>query len=50
MGRIVRENGKVVRLLNTKDATPEQLKIQEINTGVLVSDELQFQKWLSAFR
>ena len=36
-GRIVRENGKVVGIVEQKDATPEQLKIQEINTGVLVS-------------
>ena len=49
-GRIVRENGKVVGIVEQKDATPEQLKIQEINTGVLVSDGAKFQKMVSAFR
>jgi len=46
-GRIVRENGKVVGIVEQKDATPEQLKIQEINTGVLVSDGASFKKWLA---
>lgn len=46
-GRIVRENGKVVGIVEQKDATPDQLKIQEINTGVLVSDGASFKKWLA---
>ena len=33
-GRIVRENGKFSKIVEHKDATPEQRQIKEINTGV----------------
>ncbi len=46
-GRIVRENGNVVAIVEQKDASPEQLKIQEINTGVLVAEGKKLKKWLS---
>ena len=33
-GRIIRDNyGKIVKIVEKKDATPEQLQIKEINTG-----------------
>src|SRR5690606_32701800 len=34
-GRIVRQDGKVVRNVEEKDASPEERGIREINTGVL---------------
>src|SRR5471032_1561264 len=37
-GRIVRENGKVTGIIEQKDATADQLKINEINTGILVAN------------
>ncbi len=43
-GRIVRENGNVVAIVEQKDANAEQLKIQEINTGLLVADGKSFEK------
>ena len=46
-GRILRENGEVVGIVEQKDATDEQKKIQEVNTGVMVSDGASFKKWLS---
>lgn len=46
-GRIVRENGKVVAIVEQKDANAEQLKIQEINTGVLVANGKQLKTWLA---
>ena len=46
-GRIIRENGSVVAIVEQKDANPEQLKITEVNTGVMVSDGASFKKWLS---
>ncbi|EJS86371.1 bifunctional N-acetylglucosamine-1-phosphate uridyltransferase/glucosamine-1-phosphate acetyltransferase [Pasteurella multocida subsp. multocida str. Anand1_cattle] len=46
-GRIVRENGNVVAIVEQKDANAEQLKIQEINTGLLVADGKSLKKWLS---
>ena len=35
-GRIIRENGEIVANVEAKDASPEQLKIREINSGVYV--------------
>ncbi|QIM65478.1 bifunctional UDP-N-acetylglucosamine diphosphorylase/glucosamine-1-phosphate N-acetyltransferase GlmU [Frederiksenia canicola] len=46
-GRIIRENGSVVGIVEQKDANPEQLKIQEINTGVMVASGASFKKWLA---
>ena len=46
-GRILRENGNVVGIVEQKDANAEQLKIQEVNTGVMVSDGASFKKWLT---
>lgn len=46
-GRIIRENGNVVAIVEQKDANTEQLKIQEVNTGVMVSDGASFKKWLA---
>jgi bifunctional UDP-N-acetylglucosamine pyrophosphorylase/glucosamine-1-phosphate N-acetyltransferase len=33
-GRIVRENGDIVRIVEERDATPEQRLIREINSGI----------------
>ncbi|MBN6066209.1 bifunctional UDP-N-acetylglucosamine diphosphorylase/glucosamine-1-phosphate N-acetyltransferase GlmU [Aggregatibacter actinomycetemcomitans] len=46
-GRILRENGNVVGIVEQKDASAEQLNIQEVNTGVMVSDGASFKKWLA---
>ena len=46
-GRIIRQNGRVVAIVEQKDANEEQLKIQEVNTGVMVSDGASFKKWLA---
>ncbi|MDU8923421.1 bifunctional UDP-N-acetylglucosamine diphosphorylase/glucosamine-1-phosphate N-acetyltransferase GlmU [Pasteurellaceae bacterium LIM206] len=46
-GRIIRENGSVIAIVEQKDADPEQLKINEVNTGVMVSDGASFKKWLA---
>ena len=46
-GRILRKNGNVVGIVEQKDANAEQLKIQEVNTGVMVSDGASFKKWLT---
>ena len=46
-GRIVRENGTVTGIIEQKDASQEQLKIQEINTGILVANGASFKRWLS---
>lgn len=36
LGRIIRENGQVVEIVEEKDATEQQKKIKEINDGVYV--------------
>lgn len=46
-GRIVRENGEVVAIVEQKDATDSQLAITEINTGVLVATGRDLRHWLS---
>lgn len=47
-GRIVREHGKVVGIIEQKDANAEQLVINEVNTGVLVTEAGLLKRWLSA--
>ncbi|AXE93845.1 bifunctional UDP-N-acetylglucosamine diphosphorylase/glucosamine-1-phosphate N-acetyltransferase GlmU [Paraburkholderia sp. DD10] len=50
-GRIVRDqHGKVSRIVEQKDATPEQLKIAEINTGIIVAPTERLGDWLAALK
>lgn len=51
-GRIVRDNstefvGDVVGIVEQKDASAEQLKIQEANTGILLANGGDLKRWLS---
>lgn len=46
-GRILRENNSVVGIVEQKDANEEQLKIQEVNTGMMVASGASFRRWLS---
>ncbi|MCT8343688.1 bifunctional UDP-N-acetylglucosamine diphosphorylase/glucosamine-1-phosphate N-acetyltransferase GlmU [Photorhabdus kleinii] len=46
-GRIVRENGEVTGIIEQKDATEEQRKINEINTGILVANGSDLKRWLA---
>lgn len=45
-GRIVRENGAVVGIVEHKDATDVQRQINEINTGILVANGADLKRWL----
>ena len=47
-GRIVRENGSVNRIVEQKDASPEQKAICEINTGVILCPGDKLKGWLSS--
>ena len=50
-GRIVRDQtGCVVRIVEQKDATPEQLRIAEINTGIVVTPTAQLGMWLASLK
>lgn len=46
-GRILREQGQVVGIVEQKDATPEQQTIREINTGILLANGGDLKRWLS---
>ena len=47
-GRIIRDaSGRVVFIVEEKDATPEQRRIREINTGILVAPVTALRRWLS---
>ncbi len=46
-GRIVREQGAVVGIVEQKDASVEQLAITEVNTGVLVAPAAKLKQWLA---
>ncbi|MBB1388823.1 MULTISPECIES: bifunctional UDP-N-acetylglucosamine diphosphorylase/glucosamine-1-phosphate N-acetyltransferase GlmU [Shewanella] len=46
-GRIVREQGSVVGIVEQKDANAEQLAITEVNTGIMVVPGKQLKAWLN---
>lgn len=47
-GRIIRdEHGHVRRIVEHKDATPDELAVTEINTGILVAPVARLRDWLS---
>ena len=48
LGRIVRENGAIVRIVEEKDANADERAIKEINSGIMVAPTVQLKKWLSA--
>ena len=50
-GRVVRDGaGRVVRIVEEKDANHKERAIDEINTGVLVSPARKLRGWLAALR
>jgi bifunctional UDP-N-acetylglucosamine pyrophosphorylase/glucosamine-1-phosphate N-acetyltransferase len=50
-GRIVRDPaGYVVRIVEQKDATLEELRIAEINTGIVVTPTAQLAMWLGSLK
>ncbi len=47
-GRIVRDHdGRVLRIVEQKDANAKELAIREINTGIMFMPRAQLQDWLS---
>lgn len=46
-GRIVRENGEITGIVEQKDASPQQLAINEINTGILLANGGDLRRWLA---
>jgi bifunctional UDP-N-acetylglucosamine pyrophosphorylase / glucosamine-1-phosphate N-acetyltransferase len=46
-GRIIRQAGKIQRIVEQKDAKPDELAVNEINTGIMVGPTKNFRTWLS---
>jgi bifunctional UDP-N-acetylglucosamine pyrophosphorylase/glucosamine-1-phosphate N-acetyltransferase len=49
-GRMVREAGRVVRIVEERDATAAERAITEVNTGILVAPTVRLIDWLSRLR
>jgi len=47
-GRIVRHDGRIVRIVEHRDADEGERAIREINTGILVAPTPALKRWLSA--
>ena len=46
-GRIIRDDDeKIQGIVEQKDATCEQLRINEVNTGIMVADGAHLKQWL----
>jgi bifunctional UDP-N-acetylglucosamine pyrophosphorylase/glucosamine-1-phosphate N-acetyltransferase len=48
LGRIVREDGRIVRIVEEKDASEAERAIREINSGIMVVPTRHLKRWLSA--
>jgi bifunctional UDP-N-acetylglucosamine pyrophosphorylase/glucosamine-1-phosphate N-acetyltransferase len=47
-GRIVRDaDGRVVRIVEHKDASADELRLREVNTGILVAPAARLRDWLA---
>lgn len=50
-GRIVRNTeGDVQRIVEQKDARPEQLEIREVNTGIMLAPTAKLREWLGKLK
>lgn len=45
-GRIVREDSRIVRIVEQKDANEDERKIREVNTGIIVAPTKALKRWL----
>jgi len=50
LGRIVREDGRIVRIVEEKDATEAERAIQEINSGIMVIPTQYLGGWLDSLQ
>ena len=46
LGRIIREDGKIRRIVEQKDANDTERAVTEINTGIMVAPTSALKKWL----
>jgi bifunctional UDP-N-acetylglucosamine pyrophosphorylase/glucosamine-1-phosphate N-acetyltransferase len=45
-GRIIRTQNQVIGIVEQKDANPEQLAVNEVNTGILLANGGDLKRWL----
>lgn len=50
LGRIIREDGRIVRIVEQKDATDAERAIKEINSGIMVAPGGKLKQWLAALQ
>jgi bifunctional UDP-N-acetylglucosamine pyrophosphorylase/glucosamine-1-phosphate N-acetyltransferase len=50
LGRIIRNGQEVVRIVEERDATPDERKINEINTGIFCLPGATLEAWLSSIK
>jgi bifunctional UDP-N-acetylglucosamine pyrophosphorylase / glucosamine-1-phosphate N-acetyltransferase len=50
LGRIVREDGRIVRIVEEKDASEAERAIKEINSGIMVIPTRHLTGWLDALK
>ncbi|MBR6000480.1 MAG: bifunctional UDP-N-acetylglucosamine diphosphorylase/glucosamine-1-phosphate N-acetyltransferase GlmU [Oxalobacter sp.] len=46
-GRIIREAGKIVRIVEQKDGNASELAVKEVNTGIVCAPTAPLKRWLS---
>ncbi|MBN8282294.1 bifunctional UDP-N-acetylglucosamine diphosphorylase/glucosamine-1-phosphate N-acetyltransferase GlmU [Zoogloea sp.] len=50
-GRILRDGaGKVTRIVEEKDATPDERQVREVNTGILAAPVTRLRQWLGKLK
>lgn len=50
-GRIIRDaQGRIIRIVEHKDASPGELQVREVNTGIMAVRSEYLQRWLPALR
>jgi bifunctional UDP-N-acetylglucosamine pyrophosphorylase / glucosamine-1-phosphate N-acetyltransferase len=49
-GRVIRESGRVVRIVEHKDASAEELALHEVNTGLLCAPAAALARWLRSLK
>ena len=47
-GRILRESGKIKQIVEHKDATPQQLATNEVNSGIMIMPTPKLKLWLAS--
>jgi bifunctional UDP-N-acetylglucosamine pyrophosphorylase/glucosamine-1-phosphate N-acetyltransferase len=50
LGRIVRQDGRIVRIVEEKDANDEERQIREINSGIMCIPTARLKAWLGKLR